>query len=171
MLSAYLQGNTETPISAAQYEQLVDKYYRVHKPYINPAPLMLSLPGTRFATRRPEPPVKWHLGYNALSLGLLIIEQLANVLAALGALLMVLRRKASLITRQIGLLGARDDLAAHADPVERYAGRRLRPGAGPAPGAGIARYCPVLDDAGPSPRAEGHGRLRCSLRGHCSAWR
>ena len=35
---------------------------------------------------------------------MLLIEQLANVLAALGALLMVLRRNASLLTRQIGLL-------------------------------------------------------------------
>ena len=39
-----------------------------------------------------------------LGLGVLLIEQLANVLAALGALLMVLRRNASLLTRQIGLL-------------------------------------------------------------------
>ena len=34
---------------------------------------------------------------------LLVIEQLANLLAAIGALLMALRRRASLLTRQLGL--------------------------------------------------------------------
>jgi len=39
-----------------------------------------------------------------LGLGLLFIEQLANVLAAVGGLFMVLRRRTSVITRQVGLL-------------------------------------------------------------------
>jgi hypothetical protein len=52
----------------------------------------------------PIPPEKWRLGFNVLGLGLLIIEQIVNVLAALGALMMILRRKASLISRQVGLL-------------------------------------------------------------------
>jgi hypothetical protein len=44
------------------------------------------------------------VGYDALGLGFLLIEQLGNVLAASGGLLMVLRRRSSLLTRQIGLL-------------------------------------------------------------------
>lgn len=104
LLSAYLQGNTEKPIGAVQYEQLVHKYYVGTKPNVIP---LRDADSAQYALRDsaiPEPPVKWHLGYNALSISLLIIEQLANVLAALGALAMVLRRKASLIVRQTGLL-------------------------------------------------------------------
>lgn len=104
LLSAYLQGNTKTPIPAAEYAQLIDKYYH-DSFYIKP---FSDASQAQYALRNspvPEPPVRWHLGYDVLGLGLLIIEQLANVLAALCALLMVLRRKASLITRQIGLLG------------------------------------------------------------------
>jgi uncharacterized membrane protein len=104
LLSAYLQGNTKTPIQAAQYEQEISSFYLFNRPYIRPLPDASDL---KYALRNsaiPEPPVKWHLGYDAFSLGLLIIEQLANLLAALGALLMVLRRKAPVIVRQIGLL-------------------------------------------------------------------
>lgn len=104
LLSAYLQGNAEKPIPAAQYEQLVSKYYELSKPNI----ITLSdARSARYALRDsavPEPPVKWHPGYDVLTLGMLVLEQLTNVLAALGGLLMVLQRKASLIARQIGLL-------------------------------------------------------------------
>ncbi len=104
LLGAYLQGNTRTPIQAARYEQLIATYYSVNRPYIKPLP-DADLP--QYALRDsvvPEPPVKWHLGYNALSIGLLIIEQLANVLAAFGGLAMALRRGTSVIARQVGLL-------------------------------------------------------------------
>jgi uncharacterized membrane protein len=103
-LAAYLQGNTRTQIPAAQYARLIQEYYSVNKTYIKSPPDAVD---SRYALRDssvPETPVKWHPVYNALSLGLLIIEQLANVLAALGALLMLLRREASVVTRQIGLL-------------------------------------------------------------------
>jgi uncharacterized membrane protein len=104
LLEAYLQGNMRTPIPAAQYERLIRSYYTVNKPYIRAFP---DSGLSRYALRDspvPEPPLKWHLAYDVLGLGLLIIEQLANVLAAVGALLMVLRREASVITRQLGLL-------------------------------------------------------------------
>jgi uncharacterized membrane protein len=48
--------------------------------------------------------VKWKAGYNALSLSALIVQQLAYLLSVIGALVMVLRRKASVISRHIGLL-------------------------------------------------------------------
>jgi uncharacterized membrane protein len=102
LISAYLQGNTEQTISATKYEHLVSKYYELNKPDI------IAFPDAGHYVLRnstvPEPPVKWHIGYDVLGLGLLIIEQLANLIAALGALLMVLRRKASIAARQIGLL-------------------------------------------------------------------
>jgi uncharacterized membrane protein len=104
LLSTYLQGNTEKPVQASQYQRLVHNYYLFNKPNIVP---LRDASSSRYALRNstvPEPPVKWAPGYDALQLGLLIIEQLANILAALGGLLMVLRREATLITRQIGLL-------------------------------------------------------------------
>lgn len=104
LLAAYLQGNTKTPIQAARYAQLIHTSYSVNEPFIKPLP---DAGLARYGLGNspvPEPPVKWHIGYDALSLCMLIIEQLANVLAALGALLMVVRREASVITRQIGLL-------------------------------------------------------------------
>jgi hypothetical protein len=104
LLAAYLQGNTKTPISAARYEQLVSLYYAGNKPFITP----FSNAGlSQYALHDspvPTPPVKWHAAYGLLGVGLLVIEQLANVVAAVGASLMVLRRKTSIITRQVGVL-------------------------------------------------------------------
>ena len=48
--------------------------------------------------------MRWRAGNSALSVVYLILQQLANVLAAIGALLMVLRRKSSVIAWQVGLL-------------------------------------------------------------------
>ena len=100
-LSAYLQGNTKTPISAATYQSDIKKYY-------SSITFIKTLPDARRYSLRnsvvPVPPVKWRLGYDLLGVGLLIIEQLANLVAALGGLLMVVRRDAPVIVRQIGLL-------------------------------------------------------------------
>ena len=104
LLAAYLLGNTKTPISAERYEKAVFLYYSGSKPFINS---FSNAGALRYALRDspvPTPPVKWHVGYDSLGLGLLVIEQLANVVAAVGAALMVLRRKTSVITRQVGVL-------------------------------------------------------------------
>ena len=104
LLSAYLVGNTKKSIDASQYQQLIHHYYSITKPNIIP---LAQAGDSKYSLRNsvvPEPSAKWHLGYDALAFSLLVIEQLANVLAVLGALLMVLRRNASLVVRQIGLL-------------------------------------------------------------------
>ena len=102
-LSAYLQGNAEKPITALQYQEDTQK---------DPdSPVIITPVSTAYSSQYdlrnspvPKPPVRWRLGYDALGFGLLLIEQLANVLSALGGLLMVLRRNSSLLSRQIGLL-------------------------------------------------------------------
>lgn len=104
MISAYLQANSETPISAVEYSKLISSFYASHDRYITPLP---DAGNAQYELRNATPPtpkVKWHAGYNALSLGWGIVQQLANVLGAIGALLIVLRRKTSFIARQIGLL-------------------------------------------------------------------
>ena len=104
LLSDYLQGNTRTPIPARQYAQLIHTSYSTGFPFIKPF-ADAELP--KYALRNlpvPEPPVKLHPAYDVLALSLLIIEQLVNALAALGALFMILRRNTPVIVRQLGLL-------------------------------------------------------------------
>ena len=102
-LSAYLQGNTAPPISAEKYAQLVHASYALHGPGITPLP-DASLPQYALRNVPPTPPVRWPVADGALSSLYLVVQQLANVLSAIGALLMVLRRKFSVITWQVGLL-------------------------------------------------------------------
>jgi uncharacterized membrane protein len=103
LLSAYLQGNSRTTINADVYAQRIAAYYQRARPYVHTLKVA-NQPQYRLQnTSVPDAPIRWRAGYTAVTLSLLIIEQLANLLAAVGALLMVLRRKASLLTRQIGL--------------------------------------------------------------------
>jgi uncharacterized membrane protein len=104
LLAAYLQGNTVTPISAAQYQSGIYDFYRINRPYIKPLPDAHQAQYDLRNAAVQKPPIKWHLGYDALSLSLLIVEQLANIIAALSALLMIVRRESSDIVRQVGLL-------------------------------------------------------------------
>ena len=104
LLSAYLQGNTAPPISAGQYERLAHAFYASHRPYITPLP-DAGLP--RYALHdaaAPAAPVRWPLGDSALSALYLLLQQLANLFGAIGALLMVVRRRSSVIVWQVGLL-------------------------------------------------------------------
>jgi hypothetical protein len=104
LLSVYLSGNTSTPMQAAQYAKLVHNYYAANLPYVKPLPDA----GLRQYVLRDSapavPPVKWNLGFSALNLGEVLVEQLAYLPILLGALLMVLRRRCPLIVRQVGLL-------------------------------------------------------------------
>ena len=77
--------------------------YALHKPYITPLP---DAGLSRYALRSapPTPPVRWPAVNSALSAVYLILQELANLLGAIGAVLMVLRRRASVITWQVGLL-------------------------------------------------------------------
>jgi uncharacterized membrane protein len=103
LLSAYLQGNTAPPISAEKYARLAHASYALHKPGITPFP-DAGLPQYALRSAPPTPPVRWPGANSALNSFYLIIQQLANALSAIGALLMVLRRKFSVITWQVGLL-------------------------------------------------------------------
>jgi uncharacterized membrane protein len=104
LLEVYLEGNTSQQISAARYSQLVHSYYAINRPWAKPFP-DASFP--QYALRNskpPEPLVHWPPAYDLITAGDLIAQQLANLLAAVGAVMMVLYRKATVITRQVGLL-------------------------------------------------------------------
>ena len=103
-LAAYLQGNTQTPIPAKRYERLAAAEYTANDPFINSLP---QAPYPVYNLRDsvpPTPPTKLKSVHSAFSLGSVIIQQFVYLLAAIGALLMVLRRRASIVTRHIGLL-------------------------------------------------------------------
>jgi uncharacterized membrane protein len=104
LISAYLQGNTKTPIPAAQYQTKIHHYYQLNRSFIQPLANASHSQYTLRDSAVPKPPIRFEPGYDALSLGLLLLEQLANVLAAIGAVMMTLRRRASVMARQIGLL-------------------------------------------------------------------
>jgi uncharacterized membrane protein len=103
LLTAYLQGNTLPPPTPAHYAQLVHASYASHEPWIIPLP-DAGLPQYALQSTPPTPPARLPTVSNLLDLIWVIIQELTNVLSAVGALLMVLRRKAPVITWQAGLL-------------------------------------------------------------------
>lgn len=105
LLSTYLQGEFNQQVPLTQYEQFAREYFKVHDPFVRPLPDADDHQYTLRAAPDSERPVTWILGYNALNLVDLLVQQFTNLLAAIGALLLVLRRKTPLIARQVGLLG------------------------------------------------------------------
>jgi uncharacterized membrane protein len=103
IIAAYLQGNTSAPISAAQYAQAVHQEYVKDKPYVTP---LRDAGRPRYALRNsaaPAPPVRSSAGSSVIATGQVIVQQLEYLLAAVGALMLVLRRRAPLLARQVGL--------------------------------------------------------------------
>jgi uncharacterized membrane protein len=105
LIARYLQAGSSVAVSAAQYAREVHAYYAAHIPYVHPLPdagdpgyALQNAPGA-------GPPVRWQLGLTLMSKGQLIIVQLMNLLAGLGALALVLRRDTPARVRQLGLLG------------------------------------------------------------------
>jgi uncharacterized membrane protein len=105
-LAAYLQGNSQAPMSAAVYARRVSGQYGSNNLFITP---LADAGKSVYALRDsapPVPPVKWRIGHSLLSLGALIIQQLIYMISAIGAIVMVLRRRASRLARHIGLLAS-----------------------------------------------------------------
>jgi uncharacterized membrane protein len=105
LLARYLQAGASTQINAAEYARQIHAYYAANVPYVHPLPDAGSPAYALQNSAETSPAVRWLLGLNAASHAELIIEQLMNLVAALGALGMVLRRNSSVICRQVGLLG------------------------------------------------------------------
>jgi uncharacterized membrane protein len=104
LLAAYLDGNTSTPISVGQYAQLVHNEYVKNEPFVHPLPDASNRAYMLRNSVTVTPPVKWSLGYDALSVGAVIAQQLIYPLGAVGALILVFGRRVSAVARQIGLL-------------------------------------------------------------------
>ena len=104
-LSTYLQGESSQQLEPAQYEQVAHKYYETHDPFVIPLPDAGDPQYALHPASVSEPPVMWPLGYNMLNLENLLVQQLTNLLAAVGVLMIVMRRDATVIARQVGLVG------------------------------------------------------------------
>lgn len=101
---AYLKGNSRASMSAADYARVIHSHYITNRPYIKPFP---DATNAQYALRNfpiPQPSISWRFGYDLLAFGLLLVAQLGNLLAGIGALWMALSRKAPILARTIGVL-------------------------------------------------------------------
>ena len=103
IIAAYLQGNTSAPMSAAQYARDVHQEYAKDRRYVIPL-RDASRPSYALQdSAAPAPPVKSSLGSSVFSNGQVVVQQLEYLLAAVGALMLVLRRQVPVLARQVGL--------------------------------------------------------------------
>lgn len=105
LLSRYLQAGSSTSVSAAQYASQVHAYYAAHVPYVHPLGDAGNPAYALQNSTEASPAVRSQFGLNAFSEAELIIEQLMNLVAAIGALAMAAYRKSTAMARQVGLLG------------------------------------------------------------------
>lgn len=105
LLATYLQGESAQELTPAQYQQYIAQYYKTNEKFIIPLP---DADEPQYALRAApvqEPSSTWPLGNSLLNLADLLITQIMNLLAGIGALMLALRRKAPAIARQVGLIG------------------------------------------------------------------
>ena len=103
LVYSYFETAPSTPMSATRYEHLVQHQYETSKQFVVP---VAGAGSQRYALRAsapPLPPVRWPFGLNALDLVNLAVQQLANLLGVIGALMMVFWRKTPVIARLIGV--------------------------------------------------------------------
>jgi uncharacterized membrane protein len=105
IIETYLQGESNQGMSPTQYENYLSGNYKANDPFITPLP---DASKPQYQLQNPpntEPPVTYNLGNSLLNLSGLLVQQLLNLLAGIGALVLALRRKLPLVARQIGLMG------------------------------------------------------------------
>jgi uncharacterized membrane protein len=106
LLSTYLQGEQTQQLTPAEYQSDIRAYYKANFPFVSPLPdasdpaYALQPPGAD-----PAPPVKLQPISSGLSLVDLLVQQLSNLLAGIGSLILVLRRKQRVLASQIGFFG------------------------------------------------------------------
>jgi uncharacterized membrane protein len=106
LLSSYLNGNQAPELPPAEYQKYVSSYYKTNFPFVTPLPdaadpqYALTASGTD-----PTPSVKLNPISSGLKLVNLLVQQLAYLLAGIGALILALRRRQKPIASQIGFLG------------------------------------------------------------------
>jgi uncharacterized membrane protein len=104
IITTYLQAEGSPDLPPAQYQSTIRNYYAKTFPYITPLPDASDPQYDLQAPNDPGPPVKIPSASSALNLANLLVEQSVNLLAAIGAVVLVLRRKTHSIATPIGLI-------------------------------------------------------------------
>lgn len=104
-LSTYLQGEESQEMTPAQYQKYISEYYKKNVKFVTPLPDASQPKYALQPAADPTPPVTWAVGFKLTNLATLLIQQLTNLLAAIGVLALALRRKLPTVARQVGLLG------------------------------------------------------------------
>jgi uncharacterized membrane protein len=105
VLHAYLAGNVATRISGARFTTLAHNDYAKKRPYVHPLPQAYERSfGLRDAAV-PGARVRSHPAVRALDAEQVLVAELANVLAAIGALILWLRRRGDPTSRTVAVLG------------------------------------------------------------------
>ena len=104
LVSRYLGGEETQQLAPAQYQEYINAYYRANYPFVTPLPNAGQPQYALQTASNPVPPVRWTLGNDVLQLGELLVQQLTNLLAGLGAVALALRRRLPPIARHVGLL-------------------------------------------------------------------
>ena len=105
LLATYLQGEASQQMTPAEYQKYISEYYKTNETFVTPLPDSSQPQYALQAASDPTPPVTWSLGSNVINLADLLVQQLMNLLAGIGALALALRRKLPTMARQIGFLG------------------------------------------------------------------
>lgn len=103
-LVTYLQGEATQSLSPAQYQSFISSYYKQNYPFVKPLPDASDPQYDLQAANEYTPPVTLTSVSNGLNLAELLVQQLSNLLAGIGALILALRRKTHAIATPVGLL-------------------------------------------------------------------
>ncbi len=105
VISAYFNGPRERPSSPMQYERSVATYYAEHMRYLIPLAAAKDPAYNLRAATPPNLPDHAPLVASSLADAELLVQQLINALAVVGALVFALRRRGNLLSRIIGAVG------------------------------------------------------------------
>ncbi len=105
ILQSYLTGNVPTSATPAEYERIARDDYAKNRPFVVPLP---DAGDPRYALQEAtaaQGPERSPAARTALDRAQLVVLQLANVLAVLGALALAVRRRTPPALRAVALLG------------------------------------------------------------------
>ncbi|WP_370020272.1 hypothetical protein [Planotetraspora sp. GP83] len=104
LFASYLNGTELTNMSASEYSRAVRDNYKASKPYIIPYGDSRRIRYRLQDAAAPKAPVVVPVLRGVLNIGELLAKQLGNLLALVGALVLVLRRRSPGAARVVGLL-------------------------------------------------------------------
>ncbi|HEY2402013.1 MAG TPA: DUF2206 domain-containing protein [Steroidobacteraceae bacterium] len=104
LISSYLNGEQSAVLTIAQYQKYIANYSAVHMSYVKPLPNAAHVQYALQAASGSTPASAWPLASHAMNLVSLLVQQLMNLLAGIGALMLSLSKKAPMKVRQLGMI-------------------------------------------------------------------